>query len=73
MGYGFWIRVVRVPTYMIIGLWFIFQFLLAIVPGNTGIAYWAHVGGFIAGLLLARMIKTTISPGRPTYDLEFYR
>ena len=73
VGYSFWIRVVRAPTYMMIGLWFIFQFLRALVPGNTGIAYWAHVGGFIAGLLLAKIIKTTISPSRPIYDLESYR
>ena len=73
VGYGFWIRVVRVPAYMMIGLWFIFQFFLALVPGNTGIAYWAHVGGFISGLLLAKIIKKTISPGRPIYDLESYR
>jgi len=52
---GFFWRVVRVPAYVMIGLWFIYQFMLALIPLNTGIAYWAHVGGFAAGIVLAKV------------------
>jgi membrane associated rhomboid family serine protease len=51
----------RIPAVIFIGLWFIVQFLSGLVsvgaPGaaNTGgVAWWAHVGGFVLGVLLAR-------------------
>ncbi len=51
----------RIPAVIFIGLWFIAQFLSGIgslhTPGaaNTGgVAWWAHVGGFLMGVLLAR-------------------
>jgi len=54
---GFFWRLVRVPAYIMIGLWFVYQIILAIFPINMGIAYWAHVGGFITGLGFASLIK----------------
>ncbi len=57
MGFGYFFRVVRVPAYVMIGLWFLYQLILASVPVNTGVAYWAHVGGFVMGLMLARPFK----------------
>jgi membrane associated rhomboid family serine protease len=51
----------RIPAIIFIGLWFIMQFLSGLgsiqTPGaaNTGgVAWWAHVGGFVLGVLLAR-------------------
>jgi membrane associated rhomboid family serine protease len=48
----------EVPAMLFTGLWFLFQILGAIADGSTpfaggGIAWWAHVGGFIAGVILA--------------------
>lgn len=46
------------PALILIGLWFVFQFLpglasLGVPTANTsGVAYWAHIGGFVAGLIL---------------------
>lgn len=57
MGFGYFFRVVRVPAYVMIGLWFLYQLMLASVPVNTGVAYWAHVGGFVMGVMLARPFK----------------
>ncbi|MEM2902440.1 MAG: rhomboid family intramembrane serine protease [Candidatus Bathyarchaeia archaeon] len=51
--YIFIIRVVWAPAYLIIGIWFLYQFILAFIAPETGVAYWAHIGGFIAGLILA--------------------
>ncbi len=50
------IHLVMVPAVVIIGLWFVLQVLSASVlwaAGTTaGVAYWAHIGGFLAGMLL---------------------
>jgi membrane associated rhomboid family serine protease len=49
---------VRVPAVILIGLWFAVQMLSALVesahPGrlSSGIAWWAHIGGFLAGAVL---------------------
>jgi membrane associated rhomboid family serine protease len=51
----------RIPAFVFIGLWFLVQFLSgvgSISSPNTadtgGVAWWAHVGGFVLGMLLAR-------------------
>lgn len=68
---GFFIRIARIPAFIVIGLWFVYQFLLALVPVNTGIAYWSHIGGFIAGLILARSIKPR-EPSPDWYIRDYY-
>ena len=55
----------RVPAIVMIGLWFLTQLISgigAIAPsdatgGGGGVAYWAHVGGFIAGALLVWVFR----------------
>jgi membrane associated rhomboid family serine protease len=55
----FFIEVARVPAYLVIGFWFVLQLgsglaSLGAATANTGgVAYFAHIGGFVAGLLLA--------------------
>ena len=48
-----------VPAYVAIGIWFAFQLIsgLGILGGSTqgGVAYAAHIGGFIAGLVLVKV------------------
>jgi membrane associated rhomboid family serine protease len=51
-----------VPAYVAIGMWFAFQLIsgLGILGGGSqqgGVAYAAHVGGFIAGLLLVKVFE----------------
>ena len=57
MSFGYFIRVTRVPAWVMIGMWFVYQLLLAFIPMNTGVAYWAHVGGFVVGWIIARLFK----------------
>ena len=52
--FGFLIRILYLPAYVLIGLWFLYQFILALIGLETGVAYWAHIGGFAAGLVLAK-------------------
>jgi len=49
--------IMEVPAMLAIGLWFVFQVLSgagSLGGQMTGVAYGAHVGGFIAGLLLVK-------------------
>jgi len=48
-------RVLPIPAWIMLAIWFGLQFVgvLGAVPGTGGVAYWAHAGGFIAGLALA--------------------
>jgi membrane associated rhomboid family serine protease len=43
--------ITHVPAYVAVGLWFAFQVVNSLVAGSTGdgVAYAAHIGGFIAG------------------------
>ena len=47
-------RIFTVPAYVMLGAWLGLQFLgsLSSYPDQVGIAYWAHTGGFIVGLVL---------------------
>ncbi|MCH8465388.1 MAG: rhomboid family intramembrane serine protease [Roseinatronobacter sp.] len=47
-------RVIPVPAWLVLGSWFVFQILggLSMPADMGGVAYWAHAGGFIAGVVL---------------------
>jgi len=47
----------EIPAYIFLGLWFLVQFLSATgTPAQSGgIAWWAHIGGFLAGMLFLKL------------------
>jgi membrane associated rhomboid family serine protease len=57
------IQIAELPAYVILGLWFVLQFINGMLSlgyataGMGGVAWWAHVGGFITGLILAIPFK----------------
>lgn len=60
----FFITIVRVPAWVTLVLWFAYQVvmglpeLMAVDPDvSGGVAVWAHVGGFVAGLLLIKLFE----------------
>ncbi len=57
----YWIYIVRIPAVFFLGFWFIFQFLEGMMTLGlgmpSGVAYWAHIGGFVVGLALAPILK----------------
>jgi len=57
--YPVWIRAVWV-----VGVWFVLQLLnAAATPASEpGTAWWAHVGGFVAGLVLTPLLKSSAVP-----------
>ncbi len=46
-------QLIRLPAFLLIGFWFLYQLLLSALDPAGGVAYFAHIGGFIAGLLFA--------------------
>jgi membrane associated rhomboid family serine protease len=56
---GFFVTVVRIPALIVIGFWAIIQLVSGLlsegVVGQGGIAWFAHVGGFLAGLLTIKL------------------
>jgi len=67
--FGFFITVIRLPAILVIGFWIIIQFVNGILTkgfaGQGGVAWFAHVGGFITGFLL---IKVFLYTRRNAYD-----
>lgn len=58
------IQVVRVPAYLVLLLWIGYQLVLGIphltsldAQVSSGVAVWAHIGGFAAGALLVRLFS----------------
>jgi membrane associated rhomboid family serine protease len=50
----------KVPAYTMLGLWFGYQLIngfLGFFASGSGVAFWAHVGGFVAGVLIAWLVK----------------
>ena len=57
-----WYGVVQMPALIVIGFWIVLQFFngigsIAVSTDTGGVAYMAHVGGFIAGLVLALVLR----------------
>jgi membrane associated rhomboid family serine protease len=47
----------RIPAWLVLGLWFVIQWVYAIGQAGGGIAYVAHVFGFIFGLLIGLLVR----------------
>lgn len=53
----------EIPAYIVLGFWFVLQFLNgvmnlgALTSETGGVAFWAHIGGFVAGLLLIKPLQ----------------
>ena len=45
--------ILPVPAIIFLGFWFIMQWFYGFFDIAGGVAYWAHIGGFIAGMILA--------------------
>jgi membrane associated rhomboid family serine protease len=65
VGLGIWRT--RIPALVLIGFWFVTQLIsgvgsiTSVAQAQSGVAYFAHIGGFVAGLLLVK----PFAMGRP--------
>jgi rhomboid family protein len=56
------LRPIMVPAVVMIGIWALLQFIngigsIAVTDQTSGVAYWAHIGGFVAGLVITFLSK----------------
>jgi rhomboid family protein len=58
----FFFTLIEIPAYVMLGIWFALQFIPAVgqvavpdIGGQGGVAYFAHVGGFVFGLALVKL------------------
>jgi membrane associated rhomboid family serine protease len=64
------VRLIAVPAVLVLGLWFLMQLLSALSEsgGGPGVAFWAHVGGFVLGMALVPLFRrrevTMLQPRR---------
>jgi len=70
----YFITVEPIPAKYYITFWFIWQLIPGLLAGeSTGVAYWAHIGGFIAGLLMAYPYRHRVRYLRRLWVMERYR
>ena len=54
----FWFTV-DLPAFVILGYWFVIQFLSGLssvgARAGGGVAYWAHIGGFVLGVVMVKL------------------
>lgn len=71
---GFFVRVTRVSAVFFLGIWFIIQLFngVAELGGQTaqtsGVAFWAHIGGFIFGLASGYLLRGRVPIQAAQYD-----
>ncbi|MBV9707488.1 MAG: rhomboid family intramembrane serine protease [Chloroflexi bacterium] len=62
---------VTLPAYILIGFWFLLQLfdgvasLSTVQQGMGGVAYFAHVGGFLTGLAITFLLRSQLGPPPP--------
>jgi len=64
------------PAWIVLGYWFVLQFLSGAATsiaystrtgGGGGIAFWAHVGGFVAGIIMIKLLPQRLRRTRYVY------
>lgn len=59
---GFFIRLVHMPAIVVLGFWFVVQFANGLLERSaqeaaSGVAWFAHIGGFLAGIALLFLLR----------------
>ena len=66
---GFFMRLTVVPAVLVLGMWFVLQLFSGVLsmggPDVGGVAFWAHVGGFVAGVVMAKLLAPRCRPAGP--------
>ncbi len=67
---GFFLRLTVVPAVIVLGLWFVLQLFQGVLSLGMsadvgGVAFWAHIGGFVAGAAAAKLLARREEP--PAY------
>jgi membrane associated rhomboid family serine protease len=69
---GFFLQIARLPAVIVLGGWFLLQLFegtLALGMAELGgVAFWAHIGGFVFGMLLGPLLRRREQPVAYLYD-----
>ncbi|MBI2931925.1 MAG: rhomboid family intramembrane serine protease [Planctomycetes bacterium] len=63
LWFGFFIDILLVQAFWWAGIWFLTQLAFGLL-GFAGVAYWAHIGGFVAGVGVAAIWKYLLFPAQ---------
>lgn len=57
-----YVGLTRMPAMVVLGMWFGYQLLHGLLTDASGggVAFWAHIGGFVAGVMLAKLLKRNV-------------
>ncbi|MFH0778803.1 MAG: rhomboid family intramembrane serine protease [Candidatus Eisenbacteria bacterium] len=67
---GFFLQALELPAFFFLGFWFLIQFVSGAASLGArgqaagGVAWWAHIGGFVAGALLLQLFRLWELAGR---------
>jgi len=56
----FYVTTIAVPAFLMLGYWFLVQVLSGVATygqGGGGVAFWAHIGGFVGGVILIFLFR----------------
>ncbi|MCW3980304.1 MAG: rhomboid family intramembrane serine protease [Candidatus Bathyarchaeota archaeon] len=59
------VTIVAVPAFYYLGFWFLYQLLMGVVSLTgvaSGVAFWAHIGGFVAGVVVIKILGGKARP-----------
>ncbi len=69
---GFFIRMTAIPAIFVLGFWFVLQLFNGVLSLGAqdvgGVAFWAHIGGFVSGVVLAKIFANR---RRPEYAVRW--
>jgi membrane associated rhomboid family serine protease len=54
------VRIMYLPAVVLLGIWFLMQLLSAGSSAGAGVAWWAHIGGFVVGVVLVRALAARL-------------
>lgn len=67
----FFIQLIDIPAILLIGIWFAIQLISGVgslsAQSSGGVAWFAHIGGFVTGFILVFILPKKKSPKRITY------
>jgi membrane associated rhomboid family serine protease len=67
---GFFYQLIEVPAVIVLGFWFVLQLVdgiasLGLAGAEGGVAFFAHIGGFVAGVVIGLLIRGSGGRRRP--------
>lgn len=66
---AFFLQIVVIPAPIFLGIWFLIQLVQGTFSMGstqaTGVAWWAHIGGFVAGAIVAILVRRPSTPAQP--------